>query len=134
MTGGLDCLAPALLVCLQSGRWWTAAWVAVLWVLVQEGVGNLAFGIVILFYAGMCVFFLLSRWLLEPVNPVFILFFSLLLAVWSRIVLGGAVSFQELTAILPSPWPYVAKQWAAYAFLWTLTLWAYRRWGSHGRA
>ncbi len=105
----------------------------VLWVLVQEGVGNLVFGVVILFYAGMYAFFLLSRWLLEPENPLFILLFSFLLAVWSWIVLSGAVTFQELPAKMYSPWPRIAQQWAAYVIFWGAALLIYRRGGRHGR-
>ncbi len=133
MSGGLDFLAPGLLICLQSGQWWAAAWTAALWVLVQEGIGNLAFGVVIFFYAGMVMFFLLSRWLLEPENPLFIFFFSLLLAVWSWLALSGAVSFQELSARMPGPWAFVAKQWGAYAFTWSVALFTFRRWCGHGR-
>lgn len=133
LSGGLDFLSPGLLICLQSGQWWTAAWMTVLWVLVQEGVGNLVFGVVILFYAGMYAFFLLSRWLLEPENPLFILFFSLLLAVWSWIVLSGAITFQELPAKMHSPWPRIAQQWAAYVIFWGAALFIYQRGGRHGR-
>jgi hypothetical protein len=133
MSGGLDFLAPGLLICLQSGQWWTAVWTAALWVLVQEGVGNLAFGVVIFFYAGMFVFFVLSRWLLEPENPLFIFFFSLLLAIWSWLALSGAVSFQELSTKMPAPWAYVAKQWGAYIVMWSVALFTFRRWCGHGR-
>lgn len=133
ISGGFDFLAPGLLICLQSERWWAAAWAAALWILVQEGVGTLAFGVVIFFYAGMFVFFLLSRWLLEPENPLFIFFFSLLLAVWSWLALSGAVSFQELPTRMPAPWTYVAKQWGAYALTWGVTLFTFRRWCGHGR-
>lgn len=133
LSGGLDFLSPGLLICLQSGRYWTAAWVAALWVLVQEGVGSLVFGVVVLFYAGMIALFLLSKWLLEPGNPLFILLFSLVLAVWSWAALNGAISFQELPAQMHAPWPWIAKQWAAYVVFWGVTLPLYERGNRHGR-
>jgi len=133
ISGGFDFLTPGLLVCLQTGRWWTVVWMTVLWVLVQEGIGNLAFGVAVLFYAGMFAFFLLTKWLLEPENPLFILFFSLVLSVWAWVVLSGAISFQEIGARMHSPWPWVAKQWLAYVLFWGGMLVAYRRWGGHGR-
>ena len=133
LSGGLDFLAPGLLICLQSGQWWTAAWMTLLWVLVQEGIGNLVFGVVILFYAGLFAFYLLSRWLLEPENPLFILLFSLLLACWSWVVLNGAITFQELPAQMHAPWPWIAKQWLAYVIFWGVSLFMYQRRGRHGR-
>ena len=36
LSGGLDFLTPGVLVCLQSGQWWMALWMAGLWVPVQE--------------------------------------------------------------------------------------------------
>ncbi len=104
-----------------------------LWVLVQEGIGNLVFGVVILFYAGLFAFYLLSRWLLEPENPLFILLFSLLLACWSWVVLNGAITFQELPAQMHAPWPWIAKQWLAYMIFWGISLLMYQRRGRHGR-
>lgn len=133
LSGGLDFLTPGLLVCLQTGRWWTVVWMTVLWTLVQEGIGALAFGVSVLFYAGMFGFFLLTRWLLEPENPFFILLFSLVLSAWAWAVLSGAISFQEIGTRMHSPWPWVARQWLAYLCFWVVTLGAYRRWGGHGR-
>lgn len=133
LTGGFDFLAPGLLVCLQFRQWWTLAWMTGLLALVQEGLGSLAFGVVILFYVGMFLFFLLSRWLLEPENPFFILLFSLCLSVWSWGVLKGAVVFQEVPAQIFAPWPWIGMQWVAYALTWIATLIVFHKWGRHGR-
>lgn len=133
LSGGLDFLSPGLLICLQSRHWWSAVWLAVLWVLMQEGVGNLVFGVSILFYAGMFLFFLVSRWILELENPFFVIAFSLFLAIWSWGALNGAGAFQELAAQLPAFAPWVAKQWVAYMVFWAIALLAYRRWVQHGR-
>jgi len=133
LSGGFDFLTPGLLVCMQSGQWWSAAWMALVWVLVQEGVGSLVFGVSILFYAGMFAFFLLSRWLLEPENPLFILFFSLILSIWSWCVLSGAVDFQELSVRMPASLSWISKQWLSYVLYWSAVLIAFRRWGRYGR-
>lgn len=132
MSGGLDFLTPGLLLCLQYSRWWTAAWLIPLLVLMQEGGGNLAFGVVIVFYAGLIAFFLLARWLLEPENPLFILLFSFILAVWSWIVVRGAVSFQELPVSMRPLWPLIGKQWLAYVLFWVAAMIFFRR-RPHGR-
>lgn len=133
LSGGHDFLSPGVLICMQTGQWWSVIWMAVLWALVQEGVGNLAFGVAVLFYAGMIAFFMLTRWLLEPENPFFILLFSLVLSIWAWVVLSGAIRFQELGAQMHAPWPWIAGQWLAYVLFWSATLAAYRRWSGYGR-
>lgn len=133
MSGGLDFLSPAVLICLQTGQWWAATIFTASWILVQEGVGNLMFGSSIVFFGGMHVLFFLARWLLEPENPLFIIFFSLLLAVWSRLVLVGVVAFQEVHVQLDDPWTVIGRQWLAYGIYWSVMLMLYRRWNFHGR-
>lgn len=133
LSGGLDFLSPGLLVCLQTGQFWTAAWMTFLWVFVQEGVGNLVFGVAIVFYAGMYLTFLLSRWLLEPENPLFIFVFSFILSAWAWVTLSGAVRFQELEILMLSPWIWIPRQWAAYVIYWALALALFRRLVAYGR-
>lgn len=133
LSGGHDFLSPGLLICLQTGQWWSAVWVTLIWVLVQEGIGNLVFGVALLFYAGVYGFFLLSRWLLEPENPLFVILFSLVLAIWAWVVLSGAVAFQELPVRLPSQVPWIARQWGAYVLCWSVAMIVYRKWCRHGR-
>lgn len=128
LTGGLDFLTPALLLCLQATMWLTGSWVAVLLVLLQEGIGSLAFGTVILFYAGTGALFILAKWLLEPENPLFILLFSLVLSLWEWAVVAGGISFQELPVSGRPLFPYVLWQWLAYVFFWSLVLITYKRW------
>lgn len=128
LTGGLDFLTPALLLCLQTGLWLTGGWVALLLVLLQEGIGSLAFGTVILFYAGTGALFILARWLLEPENPLFILLYSFVLALWAWAVVSGAIAFQELPVAGRPMFPYILWQWLAYVIFWSAALVAYKRW------
>lgn len=132
LSGGFDFLSPGLLVCLQTGQWWSLIWMTWLVIFVQEGMGDLVFGSSLLFYAGMYLAFLFSRWLLEPRNPFFILFFSLLLSVWHWLVLSGAVRFQEIPVRMPAPWTWVLPQWLFYGVFWGGAFWAYRRWVRRG--
>jgi hypothetical protein len=127
LTGGLDFLSPGLLICLQMSQWGTVLWMTTLWVFIQEGIGNFEFGVIILFYTGMYLAFFLSRWLLEPGNFLFIFLFSLILAIWNWIIVLGAVSFQELHVLLPSPWKQIPLQWLAYVVHWSISLALFRR-------
>lgn len=133
MSGGRDFLSPGVLICLQSRRWWQALGVALLWIFLHEGVGNLAFGTSLLFHAGLFALFFASQWLLEPENPLFILCFSFCLAAWLYAVLAGGVSFQEIPARLPDPWPWILAQGGWYALTWSVSLIGYRRVVRHGR-
>jgi hypothetical protein len=133
MSGGRDFLSPGLLVCLQVRQWWQGLGVAVLWIFLHEGGGNLAFGASLLFYVGLLILFFASQWFLEPENPLFIVCFSLCLSGWLYAVLAGAVSLQELSVRLPEPWPWIATQWGVYAVTWAFSLFVYRRVVRHGR-
>lgn len=127
LSGGLDFLAPGLLICLQARQFSTVFWLTILWIFIQEGVGNFEFGVLILFYVGMYLAFFLLRWLLEPENFLFILLFSLVLAIWGWLILFGAISFQELGVVLPSPWKQVPLQWGTYVLYWSIALALFQR-------
>lgn len=132
ISGGFDFLSPGLLVCLQIGQWWSLVWMTWLIIFIQEGMGDLVFGSSLLFYAGMYLAYLLSRWLLEPRNPLFIILFSLMLSVWHWLVLSGAVQFQEIPVHMPGPWGWIPRQWLFYGFFWSASFLAYRRWVRRG--
>lgn len=94
---GADFLAAGVLICLQKERWLPAFWLTLCFILIQEGSGNLAFGSSLLMYAGLAAAFFLGRILLEPLNPVFIILFSLFLGAWHSGVLFVLVGLQSLT-------------------------------------
>lgn len=133
LTGGLDFLAPGVLICLQTHRLGLAFWLTLLFALVQEGTGNFEFGVTIIFYLGLYLAFYLTRWLIDPENPLFILLYSIILALWSWVIINGAASFQELNLALPSPWLWLPKQGIAYILHWSIALALFRRWVRHER-
>lgn len=131
--GGLDLLTPSILVCLQFSRWWTGAWLTVACIFLHEGVGAFVFGTSPLFYAGMFLFFFAVKWLFDPRSPLFLLFFSLLLAIWLNSILFGSVTFQEFTVHFPDPWTRIGQQWMAYVLMWSISSVLYPRWVGNGR-
>ena len=70
---GVHFFAPGVIVCLQSRRIQSLFWLGLVWVLVQEGVGSLAFGGTVFFYAGLILFFFLAQSFFAVHSPVFIL-------------------------------------------------------------
>lgn len=80
---GLDALAPGLVVSLQREHWSRTFWLAVAFLLVQEGSGSLAFGGAILLYGLLFAGFVLGCRLFETANPLFML----ILGLWYGLVL-----------------------------------------------
>lgn len=82
---GLDPFAPALIFCLSSepnahprtNHWWIhpwgvkSWWLIVLWILVAEGSGGFNFGVILLSYTGLSIFYF---WLVKHLNAMNIVF------------------------------------------------------------
>ena len=70
---GVDFLAPGLILSLQEDKPKATAVLAVVWLLLQEGTGSLAFGTVVLWYGVLTGLFFFGHWLFEARNFVFVL-------------------------------------------------------------
>jgi hypothetical protein len=98
--GGVDFLAPGLIVCLQAKHRQTAVWLAAAWILLQEGMGSLDFGALVLWYAVLAALYITGRWLFEPTNVLFVGIIGLALGIWHFALMQMMGSMQGLT--LPS--------------------------------
>lgn len=79
---GLDALAPGIIVSLQREHWSRTFWLVLAFLLVQEGIGSMAFGGAVLFYALLMAGFMLGCSLFEAFN----ILFMLLLGIWYGLV------------------------------------------------
>ncbi len=78
---GMDVLVAGLLVALQERKGWQIFWIALLLIILQEGMGTLEFGASLLRYPlVVCVFFI-GRWLFETRNVLFVLLLSVCIGV-----------------------------------------------------
>lgn len=68
---GVDFLAPGLILCLQEEKARTTVFLGLLWLLIQEGTGSLAFGTAVLWYGVLAALFFFGHWLFEARNFVF---------------------------------------------------------------
>lgn len=68
---GVDFLAPGLILSLQEERPRTTVILGVIWLLLQEGTGSLAFGTVVLWYGVLAGLFFFGHWLFEAKNFLF---------------------------------------------------------------
>ena len=99
---GVDFLVVGLILLLQEGRWPKTLWLALLWILIQDGGGNLAFGPALLWYAGVAALFHAGRWLFEAENVLFILLLGLSLGVWHLGLVWLMASLQDVVVSGPA--------------------------------
>ena len=116
---GIDFFSPGIILCLQAGQWRKAIWLALFWGILQEGTGSLAFGAILLLDVGLFCFFFVGKWLLEPENPVFVIFLSALLVVWHELIVVNLASLQDLV-VTWNPWSVHGAQFFAYVLTWAV--------------
>ena len=69
---GVDFLAPGLILSLQENKPRHTVALGILWLLIQEGTGSLAFGTVILWYGVLIGIFFFGHWLFEARSFLFV--------------------------------------------------------------
>lgn len=124
---GVDFLAPALIVCLQQRRTTAAAWLGLLFIVLQEGMGSLAFGTLILWYAGLLVFYLVGRWLFESRNLLFIFVIGVGLSLWRFVLVRMMADLQGLTPARTQLIMECMAQAVVFALEWGLLYTLYKR-------
>lgn len=92
---GVDCLAPGLIVCLQKDTRVRALWLALAWVVVQEGTASLSFGYALAQYACLTACFVVGRWLFEGRNVFFICMLGLTLGLIHHGLATTLARFQD---------------------------------------
>lgn len=126
---GADFLAAGFVVSLQEQKRSRTIWLVLVWILLQEGMGSLAFGTVPLLYGTLYLGYYCGRWLFEPKNFLFICLlgiFSGVMQAWLGLTMAAlqdAVPDRQavLTAaaiqisLLPLEWALLTKLYAKYA-------------------
>lgn len=78
---GVDFLAPGLILSLQEEKPRTTVILGIIWLLLQEGSGSLAFGTVVLWYGVLAALFFFGHWLFEAKNFLFMIILGACLGV-----------------------------------------------------
>lgn len=94
---GVDLLAAGLVVSLQEQTRTRTFWLAVAWIVLQEGVGSLAFGYGILWYSALALIFFVGRWLFEARSILFIALIGISLGVLHFAFTLVLTSLEDLT-------------------------------------
>jgi len=70
---GVDFLAPGLILSLQEEKPRATVVMGLIWLMIQEGTGSLAFGTVVIWYGVLAAMFFFGHWLFEAKNFVFVI-------------------------------------------------------------
>lgn len=98
MVPGTDFFAAGLIVSLQEQGRARSLWLALFWILLQEGMGSLAFGTIPLLYGVLFLGFHFGRWLFDPRNYLFICLLGLFFGI-AQAWLG--LTMATLQGVLP---------------------------------
>jgi hypothetical protein len=124
---GVDFLAPAIIVCLQLERPKQALWLTAAFIVLQEGMGTLAFGAGILWYGVLIILYFIGRWLFESKNLLFVFFIGVSLGAWhfALVRLMGKLESRPLD-MTPLAWESM-MQAAIFTLEWGLIYSAYKK-------
>mgnify|MGYP006283986987 CR=1 FL=1 len=124
---GIDFLAPAVIVCLQMERLKQALWLTVAFIILQEGMGTLAFGAGLLWYGALILLYFIGRWLFESKNILFVFFIGLSLGAWHFILLQIMGQLENLPILTDTLLTESALQAVAFTIEWGIIYSIYRR-------
>jgi len=117
---GTDFFTPGLVVLVQFGFFNAAFWLGCFWLLLQEGTGNLAFGTIILYYAGLAMLYSLASIFFESRNVLFMALLFLFLAVYKKGLVMVMAGMQDLGQSVHMNAESVLIQFAVHFILWML--------------
>ncbi len=118
---GVDFLTTGLVVLLQLGYLSSAFWFGLLWMLIQEGTGTLAFGAVMLYYAGLVLAFYFGAAFFEVRNLLFSAVFFMVLAAIKIGLIGIMISLQGVAPAEQASFEAFFFQFGVYFGLWLTT-------------
>jgi len=93
---GIDFLAPGIIVSLQEESGQRTAVLAVIWILLMEGTGNLPFGYGLAWYGLLAAAFLAGRWLFEARSYLFMALLGLWAGALHPALVYGVASLANL--------------------------------------
>jgi hypothetical protein len=124
---GIDFLAPAIIVCLQMERLKQAIWLTVAFLILQEGMGTLAFGAGLLWYGALIMLYFIGRWLFESKNILFVFFIGISLGIWHFILLKIMGQLENLPISTDPLLRESALQVAVFTIEWGIVYSIYKR-------
>lgn len=96
MLSGVDFLVPGLVLSLQERPGTETGVVALCWVLLQEGMGNMAFGYALMWYGVLVLAYLAGQWLFKARSFPFMCLLGIGLGVLHPLLVSSLASLQGL--------------------------------------
>ena len=128
---GTDFFAPGLVVLVQFGFLKAALWLGFFWMLLLEGTGSLAFGTIILYYAGLLLAYFVSSIFFESRNLLFMALLYLFLAAYKKGLVLIMAGMQDLDQSVRMDVESVFIQFLAHFIIWILTYNLFKRYIMH---
>ena len=125
---GVDMLIPGLILAMQERRPMQLACVFLITVLIQEGLGTLAFGACVLWYLSVMLLVVIGHWLFSTRSLVFVILLGLAAGVTRYAVTQLMVSLQDAALDNAVLLKECAIQAAVIPVFWKLAELS-RRWG-----
>lgn len=123
---GVDFLLPGFIVAMQEHKTKQFAWVAISFLILQEGMGTMAFGAVFLWYIIIMMLYIAGQWLFEVENIFFILFLSVVLSFTHYLVIVTLAGLQNMHINVQSLIDESVYQAFVTPFLWCVAYYTRR--------
>jgi hypothetical protein len=117
---GIDFLAPGIIVSLQEESGQRTAVLAVIWILLMEGTGNLPFGYGLAWYGLLAAAFFAGRWLFEARSYLFMALLGLWAGALHPALVYGVASLANLEVPMRPIFIQGAIQAVAFPVIWFL--------------
>jgi predicted DNA repair protein MutK len=93
---GVDILAPGIILSMQEEAGHRTLWLAIIWILLLEGIGSLPFGYGVAWYGLLVLFYSVGRWLFEARSLLFMALLGVGLGVLHPILIYSLSSLGDL--------------------------------------
>jgi hypothetical protein len=117
---GVDFLAPGIVLSMQERAGYRTAWLALIWMLLLEGMGNLPFGYGLAWYGLLMAFYIMGRWLFEARSVAFMCLLGIGLGVLHPLLTYSLASLANLTVDMRPLAMEGAVQAVVFPLVWLL--------------
>jgi len=128
--GGIDFYLPALVLCFQKKRYFLALFLGNIWILIQEGSGDIPFGGIALWYISVTFFYFWLKQFLAANNLIFVSILSFFSSILYYISILIITSLEDIVVNKNLILSYCIKQVFIFPILWLMYTILYQRYVS----
>jgi hypothetical protein len=115
---GVDFLAPGIVLSMQEEAGKRTALLALVWILLLEGAGNLPFGYGLAWYGLLAAAYFAGRWLFEARSYLFMALLGLWAGLLHPVLVYGVASLASLKVVMEPLWIQGLIQAATFPVIW----------------